>query len=114
VHFEAEGVKIPLPERLAARVRGHLANPVVLGVRPEHIRKIGTAGTPDLAAPFDAFVRLVEPLGSEQFVHLQVGESRLVARLDPLVTLRMGERASFYLPLEHGHLFDPETQEAFY
>jgi multiple sugar transport system ATP-binding protein len=114
VFFEAAGMKIPLPESLSARLRGRLAKPVVLGVRPEHIRKAGSECARDIVAPFDARVRLVEPLGSEQFVHLQVGESRIVARLDPLEHFGLGETVRFCLPVERGHLFDPETQQALY
>jgi len=52
----------------------HLEPGVVLGVRPHEVR-LGDG-------PHTAVVDVVEPMGSECFVHLELGSDRLVARVD--------------------------------
>jgi multiple sugar transport system ATP-binding protein len=47
-------------------------DPVIVGVRPEHL-EVASSG-PGVAAT----VRLVEPLGSEHIVHLDVGDAHLI------------------------------------
>ena len=70
---------------------------VVLGVRPNNVR----LGQGDRSAT----VALIEPMGSESYVHLCLGEDKLIARVTQapqvgdIVTVDLGE------PLR----FDPET-----
>jgi ABC-type sugar transport system ATPase subunit len=70
---------------------------VVLGVRPHQVR-LGTG-------PLSAQVDVVEHLGTESFVHLRLGDERLVARV-PGGTQPSGlVQLSIDTPLR----FDPET-----
>ena len=52
---------------------GGVGEGVEVGIRPEHLR---------FGSGVEAEVTLVEPVGSEAFVHLRVGEEELVARVD--------------------------------
>jgi multiple sugar transport system ATP-binding protein len=72
--------------------------PVVYGIRPEHL-EIADEGLP-------ATVAVVEPTGSETQVFLRLGESEIVAvfrerhKFEPGQTVHLRPRA------EHAHLFD--------
>ena len=58
-------------------------------------------------------VRLVEPLGSENLVHLDGPEGRnLVARLGPDVRPREGEKLALAVRARHVYVFDRETEAA--
>ena len=72
-----------------------LEDDVVVGVRPHEVR-LGEG-------PLEGIVRLVEPMGSEAFVHLTVGEDTLVAR----VTTPPAVGDTIALSLGHTYRFEP-------
>ena len=72
--FETNGRRVPLPAGVADRIDGQ----VTLGVRPENLRLVSGPGS---GPSFEVNVDLVEPLGSEVYLHGSLGEARLVARL---------------------------------
>ncbi len=76
--------------------------PILLGVRPQHIR-LGAGGVP-------ATVELVEPLGTETYLHCRLGEGSVVARVDGATSARPGEAVALTIDAGHLHLFDPQTE----
>ncbi len=112
MHFKVPDLDFPIPRQKIKDPATYRHKPMVLGLRPEHIRAAAEGSTPGPDPTFAAKVRLVEPLGSEQLVHLQAGAFRLVARLDPLIPMRVGETATFRALMDLGHLFDKETGAA--
>jgi multiple sugar transport system ATP-binding protein len=75
--------------------------PVVLGLRPEDCAPTA-AGPADL----EGQVTLVAPLGSEQHVHLALGDAECVLRLDKGWRVAPGDRLALTLPRDRLHLFD--------
>jgi len=75
--------------------------PVVLGLRPEDCAP-AAAGPADL----EGQVTLVAPLGSEQHVHLALGDAECVLRLDKGWRVAPGDRLALTLPRDRLHLFD--------
>jgi multiple sugar transport system ATP-binding protein len=69
-----------------------------VGVRPEHVR-LGEGET-------DAEVAIVEPAGSEAFVHVDVEEERLVARSRPDELPAVGDRVRVAIRPRDVHRFD--------
>jgi multiple sugar transport system ATP-binding protein len=123
----------------APRLKEHVARPVAVGIRPEHLALAIEPGQPR----FRGRVVLNEELGSDQFIHVEVaarpvirqevlegmlelnsaevgefhsdhadGAATLVARIDP--ELRIGEGATVELGLDARrlHFFDIQTGEA--
>ena len=72
-----------------------------LGVRPEHL-VLGNGSA-------RGRVVLVEPVGSEAYVHLDVGGERLVARVDAARRPQPGDEVLLSADPEHVHVFDAET-----
>lgn len=72
-----DGVRIPLPETLAAAAHGHAQ--FTLGIRPEFVRLASAGDTDGGALP----VRLVEleDLGRVRIATVQLGEHRLVCKM---------------------------------
>jgi ABC-type sugar transport system ATPase subunit len=56
-------------------------------------------------------VWVVEPLGSEKFVHLRAGTTTLVVRMAPNVAVKTGESATFVARMECAYFFDKESEE---
>ena len=98
--FAAPGLVFPIPAE-SAQPDGD----VVLGIRPQDITvERALDGAPR------AVVSLVEPLGSEQIVHLTVdGGGNLVAVVGSEAAPRLDELVSVRIPPGATHLFDPVT-----
>ena len=89
---------VPLP---GAEVPGAwLGRRVTLGVRPEHLLPAAGEG-------LQARVDVVEPVGSEAFLHLDFAGRALVSRLPPQGLPEPGTRLSLRADPAHLHFFDP-------
>jgi multiple sugar transport system ATP-binding protein len=76
---------------------------VVLGVRPEHVRIVDPT-----VAPLKGEVLVVERLGGETFLHIDLGgEEPFVVKADGAVSVRHGMTVGIDFPAETLHLFDP-------
>ncbi|WP_269532893.1 ABC transporter ATP-binding protein [Chitinimonas sp. BJYL2] len=105
------GVQLPLPADKAAKLGGR-RGPVRFGLRPEHI----SAQPRQQGDTFEVQTqyRFMEHMGSEVFVHFDLGGLPLSARvpadqLNGLASLDRGDAHTFHLQLACCHLFDAET-----
>ena len=118
--FVAAFIGSPAMNLLRARVvegalpLRRLADPdVIVGIRPEALQP-APAGAPAI----EGRVALVESLGSDLLVHVDIdaeaaqGQERLVARLEPTVGVRHGEGIRLAVAPERLHFFDPDSELA--
>ncbi|EXJ14305.1 ABC transporter ATP-binding protein [Imhoffiella purpurea] len=116
-------ISLTLDERAAIDLPN---GPLIVGIRPESLVPVDDA---EAASSLRGTVDLVEWLGSELFVHLELGtagyesppaltaagmnalagERRLIVRLDPDASLERGHILGLGVPLSSLHLFHPET-----
>jgi len=107
---ENSGLRIKLPDETAQRLRGHVGREVTLGVRPEDLT---VAGAVDLDHPcFDAVVEVVEQLGSEILLDMKVGESIMVASVEPTVQVKVRDKLRIAMRPSKLHVFDAQTEAA--
>ncbi len=96
----AAGIEIALPP---AR-RPNDAATATVGIRPEHIA---------LVAPGEGHasgeVYVVEPVGREQIVDVQIAERRLRVVAPPGYGGKIGDKVGLRFALDRLHLFDPES-----
>ncbi len=90
------------------------ATPLLLGVRPEHLRLVDAAASDaDSSAPHPhsprATVELVEPLGHDQLVHLRLGDLMLAARTARYPAPAAESSTALALDPNYIHLFDAVT-----
>ena len=110
------GLRLPLP---GLRVpESWERRELALGLRPEHLLRVGdpvrrdAEGDGDTDAgvghddAFEALVEVVEPVGSEVFVNLRVGDHALVARLPPTGLPQAGAVLSMKVAVGSVHFFD--------
>jgi multiple sugar transport system ATP-binding protein len=125
-------VEVTLPEDVRSRLTGDVPRQVVVGIRPEHFQDAALVGeAAHQGATFKTKVDVVEWLGSELYVHFQVGQETdvaeladvsdlrtvdvpgasgdVVARIDPASNLRKGEEAELWLDTRRLLLFDPAS-----
>ncbi len=112
--FSAPGLDQPLPTRLAAGAQRAQGRSAFLGIRPESIvvRGDGIDAAPHGATWITAPVYIQEPLGSDQFLTLDIGDTRVKVRASPDLTIRAGDTVEVAFDPDKLHLFDGETGTA--
>jgi multiple sugar transport system ATP-binding protein len=101
--FSHDGAAAPLDAAACARLKA-AAGKGVFGVRPEHFEVVAAD-----ACGIPVQIRLVEPLGSDTLIHFDVAGTPAIARVDPSLKPKPGER--LFLKPQPGkiHLFDATT-----
>jgi multiple sugar transport system ATP-binding protein len=103
----AENVRIPVPPAsIFDSSRFPPDGNILLGIRPEHFAPAsadmqGIRGT----------VRLVEPLGQDQYLHVAVGDTTLIVRTSPDRDYTLGEAIGLVPMAMRMHFFDPRTEK---
>ena len=62
----------------------------------------------------EGVVEVVEPLGSETNLHLDLFGTKLVARCEGGCTIKAGDRVPLALNLNHLHIFDAASKKSIY
>ena len=110
VYFDVAMTCVRLPAGMAACAQEHVGKSATLGVRPEDIGYSASgqfAGTENV---LPTTVRVVEPLGDEQVIHLGgPGDVPMVCKLDAHVKVAVDQRMDAYLDMGRVHLFDDQT-----
>jgi len=101
-------VSLPVPATRAATYRPLVGRELTFGLRPEHIteRRSYLAG-----AEFTRPVDVLEPMGTETMVHLEIAGVDVCARCSPEITASPGAPVAFMAQMDHMHLIDPATDE---
>jgi multiple sugar transport system ATP-binding protein len=127
VHLPFGELEINDEELLRSLQEGH---PLVVGIRPEDLREIGSSEDRAGALAVAATVDVVEWLGAELYVHFRVaagdlqnatrhgelevdseGTLPVTCRLDPSTEVREGESIALSVDPASVHLFDAESGE---
>ncbi|MBK4214605.1 sn-glycerol-3-phosphate ABC transporter ATP-binding protein UgpC [Paracoccus caeni] len=87
--------------------RDDLPDQVLLGLRPEHLAA-GRGQGIDLSG----VVQVVEPLGADTLVHVDLGGALVTARLDPALRPQPGSRIDLTAAFANIRLFDGRTERA--
>jgi multiple sugar transport system ATP-binding protein len=103
-----DGLRLPVPEERQTALIAYRDKKVILGLRPEDI---GSATAEQLAGlpRIKALVEVVEPMGSESYIHLKIGDTAFVSRVDAHRKLQIGQIAEPAVFITKAHFFDPQT-----
>ncbi len=83
---------------------------VVLGFRPEAV-KLAERNVPENCYHMTSVVELVELLGDNTNVYVDIYNGNSILKVDPHVSPESGEGFDFYLPYESVYLFDKQTEK---
>ncbi|WP_089827206.1 ABC transporter ATP-binding protein [Halogranum amylolyticum] len=97
----------PLEEQVVERCDLSEGDSVTIGVRPESIRVVPT-DSDQPAYTQTAVVDVVEPMGSDNFLYLLIGDTSWTARVDGDVDPDDGETISYAFDPADLHLFLPD------
>ena len=101
--FANDRTPAPLDVALRARLKA-AAGRAVIGVRPEHFEVV-----PADASGIAVQIKLVEPLGSDTLIHFEIAGTGAIARVDPSLKPKLGERLFLKPQPDKIHLFDAAT-----
>ena len=96
-------LEIPAAKATVLADKGYVGKTVILGIRPEDVAVSDTDGIP-------AEIKVYELLGAEVYLHYDVNETQMTARVSSSTPLRSGDNANFLLNMEKVHFFDTETE----
>ncbi|QNK54864.1 ABC transporter ATP-binding protein [Paenibacillus sp. PAMC21692] len=119
-YFENRRLRLPLPKAYARHLQGmgqglpKSRRQVVLGLRPEHVLCNADALQ---AEPYGEWqvqvtVAMKEPMGSDTYIHTDLGGTTIVSRADAHIPVRIGETIKLVLRMDKVHLFERESGES--
>jgi len=100
----AQGIEIELPPARAPRGDGQ--RQATVGIRPEHLAIVAPG-----AGHANGEIYVIEPMGREQIVDVQIGERRLRAIAPPGFSAPLGASVGLRATVDQLHLFDPAGGE---
>ena len=114
IYLVREGVRIRTNAKMAKELKegGYVGKRVWLGVRPEHLALKGHRGVEPDENTLVGEVEIVEPLGADTEIHVNVDGTMVTARLEGHVPVRVGEKVELVANRERLHAFDLETEKA--
>jgi multiple sugar transport system ATP-binding protein len=107
--LEHPGFSVPVSGELGARVKGRRGQPVLLGIRPEHVAEAGSQDWGSTSR-LKGVIEIVETVGHEVIVHVRCGEDLIVAKLGAHRIPAFGDEMELEMNNHAVHLFDPDTE----
>ena len=84
---------------------------MIFGIRPEDIYDKFFARSIPGCCPMKLKVDLIEPMGNEVYVHMSMGKSIFLARLDSHVKAEVEKDLEVVFNMNKIHIFDAETNK---
>jgi multiple sugar transport system ATP-binding protein len=110
--LNGEGFQIPIEDRVLSAAGAARGQEVIMGIRPEDIKDVRFPGRDGLPK-INSKVEVVESMGSEIFVYLNIGGKTLTSRMDPRSgDIQPGQNVEVAIDTNHLHLFDVKTEKA--
>ena len=109
--FEEGHFTLPLPDAWKPKLTAYAGRRVFLGIRPEDIGSAAVEQQPGLPR-IRATVDVIEPMGSESYVHLNTGSHTFISRVDAHRRFSVGETADLAVFVNKAHVFDADTERS--
>ncbi|HET7009331.1 MAG TPA: ABC transporter ATP-binding protein [Anaerolineales bacterium] len=106
-----DGFTVPIPASRTQAYAKYAGKPAILGIRPEDIHDPAFVPARITPAQVEARVDVSEMMGNEVYLHLKVGDSFFVGRVDPRTAFRPGEKALVSFNMDNMHLFETEGDQ---
>lgn len=106
------GLRIPIPHRSDGKIKD--GQNVLMGIRTEEITIADDKALMPPERIFPGLVKVVEPLGNENHIHVELQGVSFVARCEGRRIVKAGEQIEVAFNLEQLHIFDAETTKVIY
>ena len=105
IFFVNENVRIEIKEMIVNGIRSFINKEIIWGIRPEHLIPVSCKEKES----FDAIISVVEPMGNEIFLYLDLEGFELVARVESQSGFKVGENLRLKPHVELTHFFNIKT-----
>ncbi len=109
---EGNGFNVVIPPANAKNYDIPEGKPVIFGIRPEDIHDAEYLPANITPAFIDARVDVVEQMGNEMILYLDVAGKTLIARTDPRTSAASGNMLRVAFNMDNVHLFDKDTEQS--
>ena len=92
-------------------LRGYLGKPVALGIRPEDVACLSPQPKNPPEGALEAVVEVIQPMGSETYLHLASHAHSFVARVRATELFSVNQRVWLAFDMPHAHFFDPASRK---
>ena len=107
--LDVHDLKVRIPEGRCPVCYDLVGKEVIFGVRPEHVQDRMYCIDPIADNCFMAHVDFIEPMGSEIILYLGIGETSVVAKVNPKTSARRDSEIGVHIDMDRVHIFDRET-----
>ncbi|MCK5844456.1 MAG: sn-glycerol-3-phosphate ABC transporter ATP-binding protein UgpC [Victivallales bacterium] len=107
--FKNDNVAVPLLEEWREKLEPLIDKPVVFGIRPEDLGS-EEAERGENSPKINAKIEVVEPMGSETYLYLVIGNNSFIARVDSHRKVKVGDEIKLAIAMQKSHVFDTETE----
>ncbi|WP_300671042.1 sn-glycerol-3-phosphate ABC transporter ATP-binding protein UgpC [Desulfoluna sp.] len=111
LQFEGD-LRLPIPEKEGCALSP--GQSVIVGIRAEDLTLEGDEPSFPEDWKISGVVDVVEPLGNETHVHMELGGARMLAKCDGRRVVAPGDLVQVEANLNQLHIFDAETTQAVY
>jgi len=111
-YFYCENLKLRLPEPKfkLMKDKNYVDRPIVFGIRPEDIHDELIALETHKDSLGDLDVDVAELLGSETNIHISVGKTNIIAKVNARSDIHIGDKIKLAFNMNKCHFFDPENE----
>ena len=106
------GIRLRLPAPRVGAVPADVSR-LVVGVRPEHFQPIPPSEAGERDCVIEGIVEVVEPLGAEQHILVNVGDASVTVKRPREERLGRDEKVTLTVDSSHLHFFDHESGSAY-
>ncbi len=110
----SEQLEIPIPKRQESTIK--VGQKVIMGLRTEDLFTASDerAEKAESTHSVTGIIKIVEPLGNETNLHMDLQGADLICRADGRQIFTAGEQLQLTLDLTHLHIFDAESEKSIY
>ncbi|GEM85909.1 ABC transporter ATP-binding protein [Meiothermus granaticius] len=112
VYFTGEGFKVRANPTLATNLRAYNGKEVWMGIRPEHLGHKGWTPIPEDNNVVRGKVEVVEPLGADTEIHVDVMGGMVTAKVDGHAMVLPGDSVELLVDTSKLHAFDVDSEKA--
>jgi multiple sugar transport system ATP-binding protein len=107
--FKNENVTIPIIDEWNSELESFTDKQMVFGIRPEDLGSEEAENNPN-SPKITAKIEVVEPMGSETYLYLAIGDHSFIARVDSHRQVHVGDDIELAVSMKKAHVFDGATE----
>ena len=106
-----DGVQLQIFKHHIEKLENYVDKEIIFGFRPEHVNDKIFVPDAKINTIIKATVDVVEPMGSEIYIYFKTKSNSFIGKLNPKVSVKLGDIIELVIDMEMVHFFDKETED---